>query len=489
MFPYTKPCLCALLALIALFSQPTRASWVYEPPEHHVSAARVVVTGTIAHVSWNKTKRGGRDGKKYKYRYRIARLKVEEVLKNELVGITVEAGALLEFPIVRNRWGKSKGFEHMGFSCQKGDSGIWLLNYSGDTFRAYPPGAHMAHTEIGKVRGILRDLGTRYQEALKEEIPAEERRREEILTIPVYPRSKIESWVHDGKGLVPGVAPSTVYVLGLPQKPMETLFLDARGKVVGGVPYHARASAFSQGWLRVSTRLEENLLGGYRFMARDGKLVAELPHGGEPSGASRENAGQYPDSNGQDYVAQGPFKGGLAKVWIRGRDPKKEGFIDREGDLIFPPMVATFGDFSEGLVAFREHQKTDKWGYLDTKGKVVIRPQFIRAQSFSGDRAAVEYSSWIKRPPVFSKDGAVHLSPEAPKHFLGTRRGFIDRAGNLINPIGFDYADGFRNGLARVNYSSRIRGGEESSGLMDRDGKIVFVISNSFLGSEGGKGN
>jgi hypothetical protein len=489
MFRHPKPCIWALLALAALLSQPTRASWAYGPPEHSVSAAYVVVTGTIAHVSWNKTKRGVRDGKKHKYRHRIARLKVEKVLKNDLLGVTVETGALLEFPIVRNRWGKPRGFEHEGFSCQKGDRGIWLLGYSDDTLQVYWPGARMPPAKLDEVRRILRGLDVSYQEALKEKIPTEARNRQEILAIPVYPRSKIDARVGDGKGLPPGVDPAEVYVLNPRRKPMETLFLDIRGQVLGGVPYHASASAFSEGRLRVSTRVESNVYAGYRSMDRDGKLFTELPHGGQPSSASGSAAEQYPDSSGREYVADKAFKGGFAKVWIRETHPRKGGFIDREGNLIFPPVVAQFSDYSEGLVAFREHKKTDKWGYMDTEGKVVITPRFLRARDFSDGRAAVDYSWWIKRPPLFNRGGStVRLSSKAPRHFLGTRRGYIDRAGNLINPIGFDGADDFRNGLARVNRYLNRKVTHRFDGIMDREGRIVLVLSNPLANTADGEG-
>ena len=580
MFPHPKPCLCALLALAALLSQPTRASWGYAPPEHSVSAAYVVVTGTIVHVSWNKAKRGVRDGKKYKYRYRIARIEVEEVLKNDLLGMPLRKGSVIEFPMSTKRARSS-----LSFSFEKGARGVWLLGYSDDTLQVYWPGARMPPAKLDEVRRILRELDVSYQEALKEKIPTAARKWQEILALPPYPQSKIDSLIGDGKGLPPGLDPAEVYVLNPRRKPMETLFLDARGKVVGGIPYHASASAFSEGRLRVSTRLRGNAYTDYRLIDRDGELLPdyqgrsseglsmvkskglygfvdsagnevvpciydrampfsggmsrvvkggqallitrkgevvyrgsenEIPLAGVAEGLAhvnvRGNVVGYVDltgklaidTKGRGYVAERRFKGGFSRVWIvedsrtvgsphRKRALlsshwRKRGFIDRKGELIFPPMVAQFSDYSEGLVAFRGCQTADTWGYMDTEGKVVIAPQFLRARDFSDGRAAVDYSWWIKRPPLFSRDGTVHLSPKAPRHFLGTRRGYIDRAGNLINPIGFDGADDFRNGLARVDRFLNRKVEDTFDAIMDREGRIVLVLSNPLANTADGEG-
>jgi len=574
MSPHTNPCLCITLALVVLLSQPTRASRAYVPPEHQVSVAHVVVTGTIAHVSWNKTKVVEVMGKRTKRTYRLATLAVDEVLKNDLAGLSIQAGGTLEFPIAPKRWRKPKNFLGAGPGYKKGMVGIWLLRYSGDGLVPSGIGEHMPYAELEKVRRILPELGESYREAIQSRIPMEARRRKEVLSLPAYPQNKIDSLLHDGKGLLPGVDPSTVYVLNLPQKPMEALFLDGQGRVVGGIPYFPDASSFSEGRLPVYTRLEKDVYKDYRFIGRDGNLLPKPPYeqqtsfSEELSIVSRAGLHEFVDATGKEVipciyervmafsggmapvtrggkaflldrqgtmvfegnenvfsptvtgeglalvsvaggsvgyvdihgelvidmtgtgcVPQGAFRGGFAKVRAMGRPPERTSFIDREGRLIFPPMVAIFGNYSAGLVAFCAHEKTDKWGYMDAKGKVVIPPQFIRAGEFGDGRALVEYSGWRERRPVNSADGKVRLAPGAHRHFLCTHKGFIDRKGNLVNPFGFDWADGFRNGLARVQYSTWTKARKAFGGLMDRDGEIVFVISNSFAVSEGGKGN
>lgn len=91
------------------------------------------------------------------------------------------------------------------------------------------------------------------------------------------------------------------------------------------------------------------------------------------------------------------FSGGLALVKLGGvpvTDPVvksfvKVGYIDQKGDWIIQSRFKYdfFYDFSEGLVPFRQLAKG--WGYMDTKGKIVIRPHFQWAGSFANGIAPV----------------------------------------------------------------------------------------------------
>lgn len=81
------------------------------------------------------------------------------------------------------------------------------------------------------------------------------------------------------------------------------------------------------------------------------------------------------------------FSEGLAAV----KDTNNRwGFINTAGKKVFtlPSNVSEVGDFSEGLCWFRD-SKTDKVGFVDRTGKVVIRPQWGFAHDFSDGLAAV----------------------------------------------------------------------------------------------------
>lgn len=85
------------------------------------------------------------------------------------------------------------------------------------------------------------------------------------------------------------------------------------------------------------------------------------------------------------------------------------------------------------------------WGYVDGTGKMVIKPQFHRAEQFAGGVAAVEDDQG--------------------------RWGFIDSSGRTVIGFHFDYAESFSEGLAAVVIHQRF-------GYIDHRG--VFQIPPQF---------
>ena len=73
-----------------------------------------------------------------------------------------------------------------------------------------------------------------------------------------------------------------------------------------------------------------------------------------------------------------PFENGLAPLMA---DFDACGFIDSTGKIVIAAKYPMVWPFSEGLAAFKD-ATTGLWGYLDTKGAVVIPPTFETAYSF-----------------------------------------------------------------------------------------------------------
>jgi hypothetical protein len=86
-----------------------------------------------------------------------------------------------------------------------------------------------------------------------------------------------------------------------------------------------------------------------------------------------------------------------------------------------------------------------KFGYIDKKGKLVVKPEFAGGSRFSEGLAAVQLTK-------------------------GGRVGFIDETGNLVIPIQFDLADPFSEGYAAVMKNRKW-------GFIDRTGQIVIPIA------------
>ena len=126
-----------------------------------------------------------------------------------------------------------------------------------------------------------------------------------------------------------------------------------------------------------------------------------------------------------------------------------------------------------------------KWGYVNEKGKAVIKYKYDAAQEFSEDLAVVAtivrydytYGKYIYKCGYIDKTGKViiPLKYSSAKPFLGGlaaveleyRWGYIDKNGNVV--INFDYtdADNFVDGLARVRKS------DGRYGFIDKTGKEI----------------
>jgi len=77
--------------------------------------------------------------------------------------------------------------------------------------------------------------------------------------------------------------------------------------------------------------------------------------------------------------------------------------------------------FAEGLAEFRRH---DRYGFIDTTGRIVVQPIFSSVFPYTDGRARVE------------------IEPD--------RWGFVDRTGNLAIPARYNEVWEFSDGLALV---------------------------------------
>lgn len=132
--------------------------------------------------------------------------------------------------------------------------------------------------------------------------------------------------------------------------------------------------------------------------------------------------------------------------WASVRKDSLMNWVDGKGNYLRKEWVNLANPFSEGLASFRVAQ-SDKFGYLDATGKVVIEPQFDRAFPFEEGLAIVGVGD---RFGYLRKDGSYAISPRYPgarpfegeyaivglgSYFTeeeGRGLGLIDRAGREI---------------------------------------------------------
>lgn len=134
----------------------------------------------------------------------------------------------------------------------------------------------------------------------------------------------------------------------------------------------------------------------------------------------------------------------------------KKGYIDSKGNVVISPQfdfsvsamdfsppeyyiyeLYEDNSFKENLISVGVERR---YGYVNKQGKYIINPQFDSAQSFSEGLAAVS---------------------------VGDRVGYINTKGEFAIQAQFEWADSFSEGLARINKGTKY-------GYIDKQGKIVI---------------
>ena len=283
--------------------------------------------------------------------------------------------------------------------------------------------------------------------------------------------------------------PAVVYLNG------KSGFIDTSGKIVIE-PKYPVARPFSEGLARVQVSGEPySYEGQWGFIDRTGQMVIAARFG-KLEGVSEE---AYDFHDGLAMIQSGgltgfidkkgntvirahfqyayPFNEGLACA-SEGREkwgyidttgawaiaPKFEsaslfsagfgpvsldgtcGYVDKTGELkVIPNFKRTkkdcavaWGSFDDGLSRW---MIGDKYGFINTRGEVVIKPEYDLTFNFSEGLAFVE------------KDG---------------KYGFVDQTGKMVVEPQFYFAKDFRNGLAKVGFAP------QSWGYIDKSGHLVW---------------
>jgi hypothetical protein len=202
-------------------------------------------------------------------------------------------------------------------------------------------------------------------------------------------------------------------------------FVDTQGDLVIAAVYDD-ARSFSEGlacveingkWGFVDTRgnMALAVIYGEPCSFREGLAFVELDGHWEYINTE----GKVPVAPGV-YDAVGLFKQGLAAVKRKKRwrfTSDRWGFVDTKGKVVIPLIYDSVLGFSEGLAAVQLH---NKWGFVDTKGDMVLAAIYDSAYSFSDGRALVELAGkggFIDHKGIFEP---ITASPRDP-YYLDER--------------------------------------------------------------------
>jgi hypothetical protein len=149
----------------------------------------------------------------------------------------------------------------------------------------------------------------------------------------------------------------------------------------------------------------------------------------------------------------------------------KWGYVNKKGRLIIKASFDECKNFSDGLAVIRVK---GKWGYIDKTGKMTVPPQFQEAYDFSESRAIVKkygskYSIIDSNGNMLTEDSYDEIksySDGLAAVRIKNNWTYIDLEGNELDIPKFSKAYPFKNGLAKVNLGGRY-------GIINKDLKFV----------------
>jgi hypothetical protein len=266
-------------------------------------------------------------------------------------------------------------------------------------------------------------------------------------------------------------------------------YIDHEGKFSIN-PQFNYAFAFSEG-----LALVQNAEGKFGYIDEKGKYIinptfkqAMAFSEGLALVVKEDSQLEYIDKTGKTSLILPPeidkafsFSDGLAPVSSNG----KYGYIDTKGKIIVPTKYAFAKAFSSGLGLVAElDEKTNsmKWGYVNKQNEVKIKCQFSYAYNFSNELAMVQNGTDYG---YIDKEGSYKINPQFKfaTDFNGDYAcikqgdlfGYIDKEGKIaINPQ-YKSAEGFVDGVAVVSNS------EGKFGTIDDQGTYKITPQFDYL--------
>lgn len=157
------------------------------------------------------------------------------------------------------------------------------------------------------------------------------------------------------------------------------------------------------------------------------------------------------------------------------------GYIDRSGNYAIEPQFERATSFSGNRAAATD--ETGKWGYIDRSGKWAIAPQYKKVKKFdSGIALVLKEDQWN----YIDVDGKILETPPIEKYYdfengaaiyrKGSKSGFINANFKIIVEPIYDEVFNFKNGYAKV------RNGD-NWGLIDKAGNIFVSLEYLAIGN------
>jgi hypothetical protein len=259
-------------------------------------------------------------------------------------------------------------------------------------------------------------------------------------------------------------------------------YVDRTGKIVIN-PQFQSATVFRDGLALVQTSGDNPKWG---FINEEGKYVINAQYkeatvfsqgiawvvadNAAPSAINTEGEVKFslPDA---EQVRR--FQGGMAAFLVVNEEgEEKWGFVDTDGRIAINPQFAGVSNFSDGVCAVVNSE--GKWGFIDKEGKVSISYQFDGAGDFKNGVAIVQSA---EKYGVIDQEGKYTVNPQFSSiqedgDWLlvsqDEKFGWSDKEGKLVINPQFSAAYPFQKAEVAAVQSG------DAFGYIDREGKILI---------------
>ena len=160
----------------------------------------------------------------------------------------------------------------------------------------------------------------------------------------------------------------------------------------------------------------------------------------------------FPEEVTNDFQLQNYF-------FLPFKETDKWGYINELGDIMIKSSFEEAALFSDGLAAV---SKKGKYGYIDKKGKTIIDYQFQDVEPFHNDCAIVKkdtlYGLIDKKGKYLIQPVYQELSEASENLFMAVKNdksGYLNKNGDALVEFIFDLAGDFKNGYAVVNRNEK----------------------------------
>lgn len=170
-------------------------------------------------------------------------------------------------------------------------------------------------------------------------------------------------------------------------------------------------------------------------------------------------------------------------VMENGKEVRKYGFINLQGETVIPFKYESAGNFSDGLAYVKLNGKE---GFIDKSGRTVIPFKYDSALGFDHGLAWVKLdgkTGYINKQGIevipvgkYSDYGAGSMGGDGYKSAkLNGKYGVVDKTGKVLVPFKYDKINSFTDGVSCVQLNGKW-------GAIDRYGQIVLPIKYEDVG-------